>query len=427
MKNTHDSAHAQKRLHRNLFSLGLLQMANYILPLMTLPYLVRVLHAERYGLVVFAQAFVQYFGIIVDYGFGAHAPKAISIVQEDKKEVSKIFNAVIYTKLALLCVSFVIMAGIVFSFARFRPEWPLYLASFAIIVSQAISPIWFFQGIEEMRYITILNLAARLIFTLAIFVFVHKEADYLLVPWLTALGGFAAAYAGLHIAWHKFGIRLSKVDIVQCWSHTRQAGILFASNVSVSLFNNFNTVIVGLLAGNKAVALYAAGEKIYKALVNMIGFSTTALYPYLAKANSKSPELFYAELRKYVKLLMIVALMGTAGTYIFAPLAVKILYGPAMQPVQNVLRIFSVMYPLFVINAIFFTMFFLVRGMNRQFFYVTFIGGVCNVVFATLLSLKFAYLGVAVSVVLTELSLSCSYIYFFRKEWKARPGVQADV
>jgi len=416
MEKADHNARSQERLHHNLFSLGLLQMANYALPLLTLPYLVRVLHTERYGLVVFAQAFAMYFGIIVDYGFGPHAPKAISVVQEDKAKISDIFNAVIYSKMALLAVSFLLMSAIVFSFARFRLEWPLYLASFAIVISQALSPIWFFQGIEEMRYITALNVAARLVFTIAIFVFVHRESDYLLVPLLTALGGFAAAFAGLHIAWNKFGIRLGKVDIEQCWLHTRQASILFASSVSVSLFNNFNTIIVGLLAGNRAVALYAAGEKIYRALAGMIGFSTTALYPYLAKINSKSPQMFYAELRKYFRILLAAAVVFSVGTYIFAPLAVKILYGPQMQPVQTVLRIFSLMFPIFVVNAIFFTMFFLVRGMNRQFFYVTMIGGICNVVFASALSLKFAHLGVAAAVVVTELSLTLAYVYFFRRD-----------
>ena len=106
----------KKRLFSNFFSLSFLQVASYIFPLITLPYLVRVLGPSKYGLVAFAQAFAGYFQIITNYGFIFSATREVSINRDNKDKISEIFSSVIAIQLFLAALSFIIMLAVVFIF-----------------------------------------------------------------------------------------------------------------------------------------------------------------------------------------------------------------------------------------------------------------------------------------------------------------------
>ena len=325
----------KKRLFSNFFSLSVLQGANYLLPLITLPYLVRVLGAEKFGLVAFAQAFVQYFVILIDYGFNLSATREISIHREDKQKVSEIFCSVLIIKFTLMVLSLFLLCLIVFSFQKFKNEWLIYFLAFGMAIGQVLFPVWFFQGMERMKYITVLNITARVIFTVSIFLFVRGMSDYIYVPLLSSLGYIVAGILGQWVAFRDFKIRPNLPSIKCLWSYLKDSAQFFLSRASVSVFTSSNAFFLGLFTNNTVVGYYSAAEKLYLAFQGLYQPLTSAVYPYMAKYRNIS--LF----KKIFKLSVLLNTVLCILLFIFSGQLVVLLFGNDFQNSILVFKIFT--------------------------------------------------------------------------------------
>jgi len=163
-----------QRLIQNFTSLSILQIANFLFPLIVLPYVVRVLGPAKYGLINFAAAFIAYFNLISDYGFNLSGTKEISIIRDDKEKLSKTFSTIITIKLLLSIFSFLIFIPIVYFVPFFKNNWEVYVLSYGFVIGGVLFPSWFYQGMEQMKYITIIQVVIRSIVTALIFVLIKK-------------------------------------------------------------------------------------------------------------------------------------------------------------------------------------------------------------------------------------------------------------
>ena len=166
----------------NYISLLLIQGSNFILPLIALPYLVITLGVEKYGLVMIAQSIAIFFTVIVDFGFNISATRQVALIKDDKKKLSQFFWNVYSIKFILIFATFLLLLCLVLFLDKFKPYPLVYLYSFGLVIGQAIFPTWFFQGIEKMKMIMIINLIAKLFFTISIFFFVLNPEDFEFVP-----------------------------------------------------------------------------------------------------------------------------------------------------------------------------------------------------------------------------------------------------
>ena len=304
----------KKRLISNFISLASVQGMNFILPLITLPYLLQVVGPAKFGLISFAQALIQYFILFTDYGFNLVATREISQARDDKKKLSVIFSTVMLVRVLLLIVSLVILLFLVFFIPKFQTDSSIYLITFGMVIGNVMFPIWFFQGIEEMKVISILNVIAKSIFTIGIFAFVKDSSQFLLVPVLNTLGAIVIGFIALHLIYHRYKVRFSmpkKDDIV---FQLKEGWDIFVSNMVTSLYTTSNVFILGFFASNTIVGYFSSAEKIVKAASSVISPLTQTIYPYLSQALLESKERAMSILNRVF--ILVTVIMGAISLFL---------------------------------------------------------------------------------------------------------------
>lgn len=407
----------KRRLMSNFFSLSILQGVNYIFPLITFPYLVRVLGVEYFGLLTFATAIIAYFQIITDYGFNLTATREISIHRDNKAKLTEIFSSVMTIKVILMILSIIILSIIVFSFEKFAKDWLVYYLTFGTVIGQVLFPVWFFQGIERMKYITYLNVISKLIFTLAVFILVHKKDDYIIVPLLTSLGAVIPGLWSLVIIKKKFGVVFVFQRFENILVYLKEGWHVFLSQLNISLFNQTNVIILGLLTNNTAVGYYSAAEKIMRALAMLQTPITNAIFPYISLKINNNKQLAFNELKKIVIITTIGYFVLLSNIFIFSEHIITFLYNSNMIGSIIVLKIMSFIPLTIFLNNIFGTQIMLNTGKEKEFFYVLLIGGMVNLILVSILSYFFSYIGAAISLLLVEIYIMLGMFFCVRKDF----------
>ncbi|MBP8959041.1 MAG: flippase [Bacteroidales bacterium] len=406
----------KKQLFSNFFSLSVLQAANYLLPLITLPYLVRVLGPEKYGLIAFAQAFVAYFQILTDYGFNLSATREISINRENKEKVSEIFSSVMTIKFCLLILSLIIMSVIIFLFAKFRRDSLLYYLTFGMVVGQVLFPVWFFQGMERMKYITYLNIGAKLFFTILIFVFIHQASDYIYVPLINSLGFIVAGIFGIWVVFKEFKINFKVPSLTELQHQLKEGWHIFISTIAISFYTVSNTFILGLFTNNTIVGYYSGAEKIIKAFQGLFTPVSQTIYPYISKLANESKEKAIKFIREVTMYVGGVTFVFSLAIFLLGDVIVNILLGEQYESSIVVLKILAFLPFIVGLSNIFGIQTMLTFDYKRAFSNILIIASIVDLLLAIILVPIYQHIGISFAALITEIFVTVTmYIYLRNK------------
>ncbi len=274
-------------IFKNFSALVILQVGNTLLALLIMPYLIRVLGVGNFGLYSFALSLSLYLVILTDYGFGFTGVKLISVNRHDTHKTSELFHGIQFIKTVILILILSFYALCIMMIDSLAQHKLLYFISFGILIGQTIVPVWFFQGMEKMKYITIINLMIRAMAVLLIFILVKEPEDFDLAIASQAISFFIAGIFSLALVYKQFKLKFvlpKKSQIKELLISSRH---MFFSHVMLSLYKNFNVVLLGFLTSNVEVGLYAAAERIIKAVNSLIAPMSQAIYPNLSLRFSK--------------------------------------------------------------------------------------------------------------------------------------------
>lgn len=325
-----------KILLENFSFLSVLQVSNLLIFLLIIPYLLRVLGKEVYGLVVFAQTIAIYFAILVNFGFTVTATRDISINRDSKERTSAIISTVLTIKFIFFVISLIILSLLVLLIPLLNQHPQIFFISMFYCLSETLFPIWYFQGIEKMKYIAIINIITRVCASLFIFLLVKQPADYLLVPLLLGAGTISGACIGLFIVFGKHQHKYVLTSFAQLKSSLRDNIPLFISNVSSQIYVNANKIIVGSFLGMKDVAIYDIADKI----VNLLKVPVTLVGQTLFPRVSRDKDLRFVKLS--MGFVFIFFVLVYSAVFIFANTIILLFSGTANPSAANLLRILAV-------------------------------------------------------------------------------------
>ncbi|WP_421077865.1 flippase [Methanothermococcus sp. Ax23] len=405
-----------KRLFENFASLFTLQGLNYILPLITFPYLVRVLGPDKYGLIAFASAFIGYFNIITDYGFNLSATRDVAVHRDNKEKLSEIFSSVMIIKIVFMVLSFIILCIVVFSFEKFSHNWIIYIFAFGVVLGNVLFPVWFFQGMERMKYITFLNIISKTVFTISIFVFIRDASDYIYVPLISSLGYILAGVLSLIFIFKKFDVVFKIPSKIEVINQLKEGWHIFVSTVSINLYTTSNTFILGIFTNNTIVGYFSAGYTLIQAFLGMLNPISQTFYPYISRLASESKEKAVSVIKKLIRGVGAFTFILSLLIFIFADLIVKIVLGEQYYNSIIVIRILAFLPFIIGLSNILGIQTMLTFGYKRAFTKIIVAGSIINIILALVLVPFWKHIGISTSIVITEIFITLSmYVYI---KWK---------
>lgn len=322
----------KKILLSNFASLFLLQIANYLFPLLTVPYLAHTIGVSRYGDIAFASAVMVYFQTVVDYGFVYSSVREIAKCQNEIDKISNIYSRVLFSRMLLALFSLSILLLLIISIPIFRENSLILLVSFLLVIGQALFPDWLFQGLERMKYITIFNVMIKSVFLVCVFVFIKSPNDYWMQPLFVSLGYIISGIIAVIIV-RKWGIRLRRISFNEIKIGIKNNFDIFINQIVPTLYNATSIVLLQYMHGNVANGRYSAANQFNNAGSSLLQVLSRTFYPLMSRKIQKHN--FYEKFTLSLGALMSISLI------IIAPYIIEWLFPLSFYSAITILRIIA--------------------------------------------------------------------------------------
>lgn len=308
-----------KTILSNFSYLTILELFVLVAPLITYPYLVRVLGRELYGWVITAQITASYFSVLIDFGFKRISARHIANNCNDMEALSSVVSTVLWLRFALWIISFIVYFALLFVIPSYHNHFLLFAYSFIMTLNSLLFLDFYFQGIENMKYITYINIIVRSIFIGATFILIKKPTDYVNVPLIWGIGYVIGGVTTLWIVFHNHNLKFIRPNLRTLKYHVKESTPIFISDVMLTVKDKLNYNIMGAMIGMSDIVIYDVGSKISGLLQKPFQIICTVLFPRF----SRNPDINRA--KKTMILLFGISLIAVVVANIFLPWIVQLL------------------------------------------------------------------------------------------------------
>ena len=404
----------KSKVFKNGIWLTVLQLVNTVIPILTIPYITRILGTEEYGIFSIALNWVIYLQVLVEYGFGLSGSRKVSL-DENNKDLNKTFNNIISARLLLCSASFIILNLIAFV-AKF--EFKTYISMLLLslmILGTTFQLTWLFQGKQDMKFITITNVVARIISVLLIFILVKKNEDLYLYCLLYSITWMISSIISLFIAKKKYRLKFQVSSCRDVLFELNEGRHLFASAALIKIFSGFGITVLGIISSSAVTGIYAAISKIPFILTMFFAPISQAIYPH---NSGKFKSNFSEGIKKVIKICLPICFIFTFISVIiiiFRDLIVRIMFGNGYIEYSLIIIPLVLQFIFAMTNNFLGIQILVASGNQKRYSYSLVIGSISIVLLNISLGYLFNIYGIAFAAMIGEIILSLSLYYNVRK------------
>lgn len=405
-----------KTIVKNISSLFSIQIAGYVIPLITLPYLVRTLGMEGYGYLGFSLAITQYAGLLVNYGFDLSATSAIAKCRGDKHKVSEIFWNIILIRLLTFCISTILIILVSIFIPEIKVVLPILMACMIAVLGAALFPQWLFQGKEQLGLISMARILAQVATVPLLLFFVRNSDDIWLAALISSSAGIIVSIYALWLVYARQWVRFVRPTISSIKSQLAEGWHIFISTAAISLYTTSVTVILGFISGPVSVGFFVAAERLIKAVLSIYGTLSNAFYPRVNALVSESVEKAKKLLVKLGILLFSIAAVCSASVFQLAEFVVLLLFGEGHEQTVSILKIMSILPVVISLSNLAGIQILIPFGFKKAFSKILIFSGLISLLILFPMVIVFNELGAALSVVITEVIVTVLMLYTVYKQ-----------
>ncbi len=309
----------------------ILTASNVIFPLITFPYVSRVLLPEGVGRVNFAVSFVTYFSMIAMLGVPTYGIRAVAQVRDDKEELSRTVQEILIINLLVAIVAYATYFIAVWNVPRLRSDFTLFAIVSITILFNAIGVEWMYRGLEQYSYITIRSILFKVAGIVLMFIFVRNQSNYVIYGGITILAGVGSNFLNF-INLRRY-ITFRPVGHYNFRRHLKPIGIFFMMSVATTIYTNLDTVMLGFMKDDTVVGSYTAAVRVKSVLVSFVTSLSAVLLPRVSYYIEKGiKEEFYRYAKKALNFALLIALPIAVYFILYAQESILLLSGDAFAP-----------------------------------------------------------------------------------------------
>lgn len=404
----------RRPIFRNVLLLFSAQGMSYLIPLATIPYLMRSLGGAGFGLYSLAIAVSGYVQIPMEYGFGLSATRDVARIRGSKDLLADLFWSVTWTKLAIGVVACLLLFLIVLIIPSLRRDAGLHAWACAGACASAFFPTWLLQGMEKMKELARLSIVSKLINAGFVFAFVHLPEHLLrLLVWTFFVNAIMVVYAHWVALQGRF-LEIRKPTWGMVFEQLRSGLGVFLSQVGFLMYANTNMIVLSAWHSPEVVGIYAIAEKIMRASAMMTYAISQAIFPVSARKFAESKSVGELFLRQVVRVSLLPVSIGCFLLFALAGEVIRLFSGVDAAGSVAVLRLFSLIPLSIYLCNIYGSQILLNLGKDRLYFIGTIASGIFAVAMQQLLIPAFGANGAAICLGLAELVLLLLYMFFSR-------------